>query len=103
MSWRKEASGVSGRMLVTIDPDGNDGPQEGPMRVRIRVTPTGGLDWPMAPILPRGHIYRDRTGDAYTILACETTEHGGDDGESSIWTHTYYAIWGVHSLTGLPA
>lgn len=102
MSWRLEASGAKGANLVVVEPienseDGGDGPVK---QVRIRVTPTGGHEYPTMPIWPRGTVYRTRFGMEFTILHHVVEERGPEDGEASIWTYDYLALWGAHDLVG---
>lgn len=102
MNWRMESSGASGTTLVTIElVEGRT--EQSAARVRIRVTPTGGHDWPTAPVFPRGMVYRDRNGTDYTILGHGIEERGAPDGEASMWTHVYPALMGTHSLSNLQA
>jgi hypothetical protein len=103
MTWRLEASGARGANLVTIEPIQPDNPDGKVTHVRIRVTPTGGHAFPTMPVWPRGTLYRDRIGSEYTIVGSAVEERGGDDGESSIWTYSYLALWGAHDLSGLQA
>jgi hypothetical protein len=103
MAWRLEASGARGANLIVIEPIMPSDPDYMLTHVRIRVTPKGGHEFPTVPLWPRGTLYRDRLGSEYTIIRGIVEERGGDDGESSIWTYDYLALWGVHDLSGLQA
>lgn len=99
MSWRLEASGAQGANLVVVQPIEPDEPNGNIKHVRIRVTPTGGREYPTMPIWPEGTVYRSRWGLEFTIIRHVVEERGGDDGESSVWTYDYLALWGAHTLT----
>ncbi|MFE0472466.1 hypothetical protein ACFW2V_12715 [Streptomyces sp. NPDC058947] len=103
MSWRLEASGTRGANLVVIQPIESEEPGDKVTHVRIRVTPTGGHEYPTMPVWPRGMVYRSRMGLEFTILNGVVEERGGGDGESSIWTYDYLALYGAHDLSGLQA
>jgi hypothetical protein len=105
MTWRLEASGATGANLIVIQPIESDEDPTGKIKhVRIRITPTGGHEHPTMPIWPPGIVYRHRDGLEFTILRPPVVEErGGEDGESSIWTFDYLALWGAHDLTRIQA
>jgi hypothetical protein len=101
MVWRIEASGGTGSAnLVVIQPVSDDDPNDPVRHAIIRVSPKGGREHPTLPLFPRGFVYRDRIGMAYTILDCSMVESGPDDGEHSIWSYEYLAAYTVTAKVG---
>lgn len=84
-------------MSITIKPLGKrpdyfDGEFEA---TEIRHEPTGWDTWPTGPVFPEGHIFQDRSGNAYEVIVPRTVE----EEPSGMAGHVRY----VHVYTCRPA